>query len=99
MKGCMLVMYVKIEWNHTYIDHPKVYFLKIGMDGYETKKLELYENGKICFTYDDIEQGTFLSEKPFEEIDEYNFSDKNESMTAIYISEEEFYYEWNARIK
>ena len=96
--------YVKIEWNHNFNNqpvngYPKVYFLEIGMDGYDTKKLEIYENGSICFAYDDIEQGTFPSEKPFGKIDEYIFSDKDESMTAHYISEEEFYIEWNARIK
>ncbi|MFM1652558.1 DUF6881 domain-containing protein [Brevibacillus sp. B_LB10_24] len=77
---------------------PNIIICEIGEDGYETRKIEFFDQGKIGYAYDDIVYCEFdtayptgLSDQPSPNIDEYN---QNSVFLAIKVSKEYFELAW-----
>lgn len=61
---------------------------ELDNEGYETRKLEFYSNGKVGSASKNLEtMGTVLEEKPLPTLDEIN---SNPEFSAKYISATEF---------
>ncbi|WP_123803347.1 DUF6881 domain-containing protein [Flavivirga aquatica] len=86
--------YYRIDWIHKWNDeYPYCYYIQIGSDNYEVRKLEKYQDGRIYYATNKEEKETFLSSEPFRPKD-YNSEDENEIIKCVEVSKEEFNEEW-----
>ena len=91
--------YVKINWLHEYESDPYLIYSEIGLDGYETRKIEFHKSGKIGFAFDEIEYNEAgLSEKEFPPLHELNAKDEWDEVRAVETDESEFENLWNQNI-
>lgn len=91
--------YVKIYWIHQHESDPHVIYSEIGTDGYERRKVNLYETGEIGFAFDNIEYNEAgLSEKPFPPLEELNSKDEFDEVKASEIKKDEFEHIWVNRV-
>ncbi len=49
------MIYIDVEWIHSYEEDPVRLVSEIGPDNYEIRKLEFFRNGIVGFAYGDIE--------------------------------------------
>jgi hypothetical protein len=42
----MEYVYVKVQWHHEFPDDPIVYYCELGPDRYETRKVQVYRDGR-----------------------------------------------------
>lgn len=66
--------YVRVMWHHDFDDEPVTIFSELGEDRYETRKVQIYRDGRMEWSDESRESGDItLSEIPFpadlEEID------------------------------
>ncbi|PWW60252.1 DUF6881 domain-containing protein [Actinokineospora spheciospongiae] len=63
--------YVKVHWHHDDEDDPVLYLSELDEDGYETRKVQFYGNGRSEYADADIDTASVgLSEVPFPSIAE-----------------------------
>lgn len=91
--------YYKIQWIHNFEDEPVLIFSEVGEDKYETRKVEIYKNGKIGYAFENLEfNGAGLSEKPFPPLNELNGKDEYEEILTSEISIGEFEAIWQDNV-
>jgi hypothetical protein len=94
--------WIKIDWINTYEDEPYVIFMELTDDRQNTRKIELYKNGKIGYAIGEIEiNGVRLNEEKFPTVNEYNIlnleqhpTDDDEVLLASNIGKDEFEDLW-----
>jgi len=89
--------YIKIHWNHSFIDEPELIYSKINGERYEVKKVEIFKNGNYIIYSKDVNSDR-LAEGKYPQLEELNFKEELESMQAIEISEKEFNEIWKKYI-
>lgn len=63
--------YLKVDWMHDLTDEPVVLCSEIADSGAETRKVEVYRDGRHDYADDSVATGsTMLSEAPFPSVDE-----------------------------
>ncbi|MFD3684162.1 DUF6881 domain-containing protein [Nocardiopsis sp. NPDC058631] len=86
------MMYVKVVWFHESSDEPVLYFSEIDDDRCETRKVQVYRDGRPEWASEDFETATVgLAEIPFPPLEE--ISSKAEFI-AEEIAPEEFDRAW-----
>ena len=84
--------YVKVAWHHDFEDEPVLYFSELGEDGYETRKVQVFRNGRSEWADEGHETGSVgLSEIPFSSVEEIS---SREEFDAMEISVGEFERVW-----
>ncbi|WP_139489842.1 DUF6881 domain-containing protein [Brevibacillus dissolubilis] len=91
--------YHMLIWKNSSPNMPKIIIYEVGIYGYETRKLEFFDGGKIGYAYDEIEyceceiaHPTGLSDQPSPQIDDYN---QNPVFLAKAISKDYFEMAWD----
>ncbi|MFF2308355.1 DUF6881 domain-containing protein [Streptomyces sp. NPDC058128] len=85
--------YVKVAWVHDFTDDPVLYLGELGDDGYETRKVQSYQDGRSEWADESFETATVgLSEIPFPPLEEIS---SQPEFTAQVITPEEFERAWN----
>ncbi|MEW2523550.1 hypothetical protein [Streptomyces sp. NPDC047071] len=85
--------YVKVAWDHEFIDDPVLYLSELGDDGYESRKVQFYRDGRSEWSDESSETATVgLSEIPFPPLEEIA---SQPEFTAKVITPEEFESAWN----
>lgn len=85
--------YVKVAWIHEFPDEPVLYFSELGEGGYETRRVQVYRDGRIEWADEVFETATVgLAEIPFPSVGEIS---SREGFTAEEISSEEFDRAWS----
>jgi len=63
--------YLKVLWSHDFSDEPVVLYSEVDNEGYETRKVEIYRDGRHDYANAIRSTGTTqLSEKPMPSIKE-----------------------------
>jgi hypothetical protein len=63
--------YIYVEWKHSLTDEPIILISEIDENRFETRKIELYSDGKVGFAYEDVEvMNAKLSTEPVPSIEE-----------------------------
>ncbi|WP_028648594.1 DUF6881 domain-containing protein [Nocardiopsis sp. CNT312] len=84
--------YVKVAWAHDFADEPVLYLSELGDDGYETRKVQFYRDGRSERADGSCETATFgLAEIPFPPLEEISAQPE---FTAQVIAAEEFERVW-----
>ncbi|MGN5380524.1 DUF6881 domain-containing protein [Streptomyces lasalocidi] len=85
--------YVKVEWSHSFEEDPVIYLSELGDDRYETRKVQIYRDGRSEWADETHETATVgLSEIAFPDLREIS---SQPEFTAVLISAEEFELAWN----
>lgn len=83
---------MKVEWIHEFEDDPVLYLSELGEDGYETRKVQFYRDGRSEWASETFETATAgLSEIPFASLDEIS---RNPEFVAEEITAAEFERAW-----
>ncbi|MFE3522397.1 DUF6881 domain-containing protein [Streptomyces sp. NPDC059161] len=84
--------YVKVEWHHNFNDDPVLYLSELGEDGYETRKVQFFRDGRSEWADEDRETATVgLSEIAFPATEEIS---RQPEFDAEEITAEEFEQAW-----
>jgi hypothetical protein len=60
------MQYVKVAWLHNDLTDPVWFYIELGDDGYEVRKVELYLDGRAGYADDAREFGeTRLADQPY----------------------------------
>ncbi|NEA26854.1 DUF6881 domain-containing protein [Actinomadura bangladeshensis] len=87
-----MVWYLKVEWFHDFDDEPVEIYSEVGEDGYESRKIEIFRDGRLEYADEHRESGaTFLSEAPVGAVEEIAARDEFRPRA---ISEQEFEEVW-----
>ncbi|GGZ25476.1 hypothetical protein GCM10010300_81060 [Streptomyces olivaceoviridis] len=85
--------YVKVAWDHNFADDPVLYLSELGDDGYETRKVQIYRDGRSEWADESNETATVgLSEVPFPPLEEIS---SQPEFTAEVITPQEFERAWS----
>ncbi|MGW5604882.1 DUF6881 domain-containing protein [Streptomyces sp. NPDC003753] len=85
--------YWKVIWHHDFEKEPVVFFSEIGDDGYETRKVQEYRDGRILCTDGTDETAEIgLSEIPVGRIEDVA---AQAEFSAFIISAADFEAAWN----
>lgn len=88
--------YVKVEWRHEFKDEPVVYFSELGGDRHETRKVQVYRDGRMEWSDESHETASVgLSEIPFPDLAEISGQPEFEAES---IGAEDFERVWNAAL-
>jgi hypothetical protein len=92
--------YLHTEWIHDNNEYPSHIYSELDEDRYETRKIDLWKDGRIAFAFDDIEYGdTFLGTQPMPLIEDINGIDEwGEEMKAHEITFKEFEQVWQEKV-
>ncbi|MDH6125835.1 hypothetical protein [Kitasatospora sp. GP82] len=86
--------YVKVAWHHDFDDEPVLYLSELGEDGYETRKVQVFRDGRSEWADEDHETaGVGLSEIAFPPVSEIAAQPE---FDAEEISSTEFEQAWGA---
>lgn len=84
--------YMSVELVILEDDLPKMVYSEIDDSGTELRKIELYENGKVGYAFDETEVGnTFLADQVIPSVEEIN---KDSDFFATLITKEYFEKLW-----
>ena len=84
--------YVKVAWEHDFADDPVLYLSELGDDGYETRKVQFYRDGRSEWADESHETANVgLSEIPFPSLEEIS---SQEEFNAELVDSEEFERAW-----
>lgn len=84
-----------MSWVHTFDSEPIHIFSEIGEDGYESRKVEQFADGRIGFTDGKHSQnGSELSPQPFPALSDLNGIDEWERLYSVEITQAEFEQVW-----
>jgi hypothetical protein len=85
--------YVKVAWTHDFPDDPVLYLSELGDDGYETRKVQVYRDGRSEWADEHHEAAMVsLSEIPFPSVEEIS---SQPDCRAELMTSEEFERAWN----
>jgi hypothetical protein len=88
--------YLRVAWLHKNVDYPIVLYSEVDDEHWETRKAEVYADGRIGFAPPDDEAlGTMLSVEPIPSIEEIRLDPEFESS---WISKEEFEAIWIRKV-
>ncbi len=84
--------YLDISWQHDSEDDPYRLLCEVGADGYETRKLEFFKNGRVAYA-SEIESSdtTMLSTNRIPDLD---IITAQPGFSGVHISNEEFEQLW-----
>jgi hypothetical protein len=86
------VRYVKVAWEHGFADDPVLYLSELGDDGYETRKVQFYRDGRSEWVDEGHETANVgLSEILFPSLEEIS---TQEELSAELVDSEEFERAW-----
>jgi hypothetical protein len=84
--------YQRVLWRHNFRDEPSVLWSEIGDDGFETRKVDEYRDGRLDYADENTRSGTtLLGDQPVPTLDEIN---ADEEFTAAPISPSDFERVW-----
>ncbi|MBD1373301.1 hypothetical protein IC620_13180 [Hazenella sp. IB182357] len=83
--------YIKIHWKHDVPEDPILFYLEVGTDRYDKRRVVVFINGELGYASENEEVKTGLSEVPIDSIDEISSDPECE---AIEITKEEFEELW-----
>jgi hypothetical protein len=84
--------YQRVIWRHDFEGAPTVLWSEIGDDGFETRKVDEYRDGRLDYADEDTRTGmTLLGDQPIPSLDEIN---ADEEFTAASISPSDFERVW-----
>jgi uncharacterized protein DUF6881 len=87
-----MVTYQKVIWKHQFPDEPILLYSEVSDDGTETRKIEVFRDGRTQYADADKSTGdTLLSEKPLPSVEEIR--DQKEFSICV-IQEMEFEEIW-----
>ncbi|WP_330300368.1 DUF6881 domain-containing protein [Streptomyces sp. NBC_00503] len=85
--------YVKVAWDHDSADDPVLYLSELGEDGYETRKVQFYRDGRSEWADESRETATVgLSEISFPRLEEIS---SQPDFSAELIPVDEFERAWS----
>jgi hypothetical protein len=85
--------YVKVAWIHESSSEPVLYFSELDEDGYETRKVQVYRDGRAEWADEDSENAAVgLAEIPFPPVEEISIRGE---LAAEEIDSEEFGRAWS----
>ena len=86
------MQYVKVRWSHDFPDEPVTYLSELGEDRYETRKVQIYRDGRMEWSDENHETATAgLSEIAFPPLEEIS---SQPEFTAEPITPQEFNTAW-----
>ncbi|MFF7704339.1 DUF6881 domain-containing protein [Streptomyces lydicus] len=89
-----MVQYWKVSWHHHFTEEPVTLFSEIGEDGYETRKVQEYRDGRLLRTDGSDETAEIgLSEVPVGHISDVSVQPE---FSAFTITEGDFEAVWSA---
>jgi hypothetical protein len=81
-----------VEWNHDFSDDPVLYLSELSDDGYETRKVQFYRDGRSEWADESHETASVgLSEIPFPPVEEIS---SQSEFSAELIAADEFERAW-----
>jgi uncharacterized protein DUF6881 len=84
--------YLKVIWHHDFPDQPVIWYAEIGDDGYETRAIEVYRDGRYDYADEQRSTGeTILAEAPIPSAEDIA---KNAELSPTVIAVEEFENVW-----
>ncbi|MGR6914329.1 DUF6881 domain-containing protein [[Actinomadura] parvosata] len=87
-----MVWYLRVEWHHDFPEEPVALYSEIDDDGYETRKVQLFRDGRLEWADATTETAmTGLSEVPVDSVEE--IATQDEFSVAI-ITKEEYERLW-----
>ncbi|WP_155055603.1 DUF6881 domain-containing protein [Streptomyces blattellae] len=87
------MQYWKVIWHHDFEEESVVFFSEIGEDGYETRKVQEYRDGRLLYTDGSNDNTAIgLSEIPVGDIEDVAAQPE---FSAFVITEAEFEAAWN----
>ncbi|MFD7920617.1 DUF6881 domain-containing protein [Streptomyces sp. NPDC059740] len=91
------MQYWKVLWHHEFTEEPIAIYSEIGEDGYETRKVERFRDGRWGWASEHASSApTELGEIPLGSIEDF----QNEpEFSAFVITEEEFEAVWRDTVK
>jgi hypothetical protein len=91
--------YFAINWNHLYDGEPVSFYIEIDPEGYESRKIAIFNDGRMEAVYTDAPDSgsTSLSELPWPGIDAVN-SNEEENCNVSELSPDEFESIWKGII-
>jgi hypothetical protein len=87
-----MARYLKVIWHHDFVDEPVLLYSEVGTDGYESRKVELYRDGRGDYADGSSSTGdTELGEIPIPSVEEMA---AQAEFTPFVIDSEEFEAVW-----
>lgn len=91
------MIYILVKWIHSFPDDPVLLYSELDAFRFETRKIEVFRDGKIGYASEYEEFGsTKLGTDPVPEISEIA---KNPEFEPIEISKDEFEKIWSVRVR
>ena len=88
-----MVWYLRVEWHHEFPEEPVELYSEVGDDGYETRKVCLFRDGRLERADENAETAlTGISEVPVGSVEEIA---SEEELSAKLIDRGEFERLWN----
>ncbi|SFT02600.1 DUF6881 domain-containing protein [Marininema halotolerans] len=87
--------YIKAKWIHDLKNEPIFYYMEVDPEGYEKRKIVLYEDEKVEYASEEVEKGAFLSPVPVGTVEEI---DSDPECEAERISHKEFNEMWSMKV-
>ncbi|MFJ8815865.1 DUF6881 domain-containing protein [Amycolatopsis thermoflava] len=89
--------YKKVIWHHDYPDQPVLLYSETGDDGYETRKVDLYRDGRQDYADESTSIGTtFLGQEPEPALEEIA---ADAAFTLFVIDADEFEAVWRSALR
>ncbi|MFJ9034805.1 DUF6881 domain-containing protein [Streptomyces sp. NPDC102274] len=89
-----MTSYLKLAWHHDFDDEPTWFYSELDESRYETRKVEVFRDGRRFFADSQISTGNaMLGEIPAPSLEEL---EAEAEFTAAEITREEFETEWDA---
>jgi hypothetical protein len=89
-------MYMKVIWHHDSPDEPCLLYSEIDEAGYETRKVDVYSDGRRDYADGTRSTGTtFLGEKPVPPIE---FIASQAEFSPFHIEQDEFEEAWRLAV-
>lgn len=86
------MIYMKVQWKHSFSNEPIIIYSELNEDRNEIKKVEIYRDGMMGYACQDVSvNGSALSECEIPELSEINADPQFE---GIEIHKEEFEAIW-----
>lgn len=92
----LIMDYWRVRWHHDVPEDPALIFCEIGPDGYETRKVEEFHDGRLAWADEQGGVGTFLGEIRVGSIAEVQ---AQEEFTASVITPADFRVMWGRALR
>ena len=92
-----MMKYFRIDWIHEYPDDPIRLYSEVGQDGYETRRVDIYRDGRaVCISEQTQDDDNLLSDQVYPSLQELNSKDEWDETRAQEIARKEFETIWNS---